>query len=123
MTARYVSERIQFDRPIGSFQAVQHHVANMGMKLEAGRLVTYKALWQLTEGHPADRAVAIAKAWMSDAYVYITLLAQQLYGGAGFEAIADLPLWVRRAKATEGRYGDREYHLQRLARTMELGLL
>ncbi len=68
MTTDYVKERVQFGRPIGSFQAVQHHCANMATDVEGCRYVAYQAAWRISERLPAVREVAIAKAWVSDAY-------------------------------------------------------
>ena len=68
MTVQYAKERIQFGRSIGSFQAIQHHAADMAADVEGCRHMTYRAAWKLAEREPADQEVAMAKAWVSDAY-------------------------------------------------------
>src|SRR5262249_13989418 len=84
MTVRYVGEREQFGAKLGTFQAVQQMVAGMAIELEGARHVARQALWRLAHGRPADREVAIAKAWTGRSYREITLLAHQLHGGAGY---------------------------------------
>jgi len=67
MAAEYAKEREQFGRPIGSFQAVQHHCSNMLMGIEGSRYVTYKVAWMLNENVPCAKLVSVAKAWVSGA--------------------------------------------------------
>ena len=120
MTAEYVGGRVQFGRPIGSFQAVQHHLANLAMGVAGARLATYQALWRLSEGLPARREVAVAKAWTGEAYKNATVMAHQLHGGMGYVLESDLHLWSEHAKACELELGPRDHHLKIVA--SELGL-
>ena len=120
MTVSYVKERVQFGRPVGSFQAVQHHCANMATDVEGCRYVAYHAAWRVSEGLPAAREVAIAKAWISDAYRRVCALAHQSHGGIGFTKEYDLQLFSRRAKVAELAYGDSDYHRELVA--SEIGL-
>jgi len=120
MTARYVSEREQFGVKIGTFQAVQQMVAGMAVELEGARHVTRQALWRLAEGRPAEREVAIAKAWTGRAYVSITLAAHQLHGGAGYVVDHDLHRYSARAKEAELRFGSPEEWLEDLAGQLRL---
>jgi 3-oxocholest-4-en-26-oyl-CoA dehydrogenase beta subunit len=115
LTATYVSTRIQFGRPIGSFQAVQHHVANMGIQAEGALLLARKAVAYLAAGRPAHREVSHAKAWISRAYPEITLLAHQVWGGMGYVTETDLHLYSGRAKAAEVSLGTASHHLRRAA--------
>lgn len=115
MTIQYTSERRQFGVPIGSFQAVHHHVANMAMAVDGARLASCQALCLLAEGTPAERAVSIAKAYSGEAYKSVSLMSHQLWGGMGVALESDLYLWSNRAKATELSFGTRDYHLGRLA--------
>jgi len=120
MTARYVSEREQFGVKIGTFQAVQQMIAGMAVELEGARHVTRQALWRLAEGQPAEREVAIAKAWTGRAYVSITLAAHQLHGGAGYVVDHELHRYSARAKEAELRFGSPEEWLEDLADQLRL---
>ena len=120
MTVRYAKERIQFGRSIGSFQAIQHHVADMAADVEGCRHMTYKAAWKLAERQPADQDVAMAKAWVSDAYQRVCALAHQCHGAIGFTQEHDMQLYSRRAKAAELMFGDAGVHLDAVATTMGL---
>ena len=119
-TVDYVKVREQFGRPIASFQAAQHHVANMRMAVDGARLTANQAIWWTGTGQPATRAVAIAKMQASEAYKWVTLTAHQLHGGMGYVRETDLHLWSERAKATEIQGGTADVAAGWLQR--ELGL-
>jgi alkylation response protein AidB-like acyl-CoA dehydrogenase len=120
MTTEYVKERVQFGRPVGSFQAVQHHCANMATDVEGCRYVAYQAAWRVSERLPAEREVAIAKAWVSDAYRRVCALGHQSHGAIGFTKEYDLQLFTRRAKVAEVAYGDTDFHREQVAVGMGL---
>jgi alkylation response protein AidB-like acyl-CoA dehydrogenase len=120
MTVNYAKERVQFGRPIGSFQAIQHYCANMAMDVGGSRFVTYKAAWKVSEGLPAALDAAIAKAWVSEAYGRVALLAHQIFGAIGFTMDHDIHLYYRQAKAAEMIFGGGDFHRAAVAR--ELGL-
>jgi alkylation response protein AidB-like acyl-CoA dehydrogenase len=120
MAVAYAKERVQFNRPIGSFQAIQHYCANMVSDVDGSRFVTHKAAWKVSEGLPAAMDVAVAKAWTSGAYGRVTLTAHQIFGAIGFTMDHDLHLYYRRAKAAEMMFGDGAYQRKVVAR--ELGL-
>ena len=120
MAVSYAKERVQFNRPIGSFQAIQHYCANMVTDVDGSRFVTYKAAWKVNEGLPAAMDVAIAKAWTSEAYGRVTLLGHQIFGAIGFTMDHDMHLYYRRAKASEMMFGDGNF--QRAIVAHELGL-
>lgn len=120
MTVAYAKQRIQFGRAIGSFQAIQHHVADMAADVEGCRYTTYQAAWMLAEGLPAEREVAMAKAWVSDAYHRVCMLAHQCYGAVGFTKEHDLQLYSRRSKAAELMFGDSEFHMEAVASAVGL---
>jgi alkylation response protein AidB-like acyl-CoA dehydrogenase len=119
MTVDYAKERVQFDRPIGSFQAVQHHCANMAIYVDSARYLAYQAAWKLSEGLPCDMEVAAAKAWASDAYRRVCSLGHQVHGAIGFTLDHDMQLYSRRAKAAEVVFGDADFHREAIARVLE----
>jgi alkylation response protein AidB-like acyl-CoA dehydrogenase len=120
MSVAYAKERIQFGRPIGSFQAIQHHCANMVTDVDGSRFITYQAAWMVSEGLPAVMEVSMAKAWVSEAYRRVTQLGHQIHGGIGFCMDHDMPLYFKRAKAAEPTFGSADWHREIVAR--ELGL-
>ena len=120
MAVNYAKERVQFGRPIGSFQAIQHHCANMVTDVSGSRFITYKAAWKVSEGLPATMDVAIAKTWTGEAYGRVTLLAHQIFGAIGFTMDHDIHLYYRQAKAGEIIFGDADFQRAIVAR--ELGL-
>ncbi len=120
MTVEYAKQRTQFGRPIGSFQAIQHHCANMATDVEGSRYITYQAAWRLSEGLPARREVAMAKAWVSDAYRRVCALGHQSHGAIGFTKEHNMQLYSRRAKAAELAFGDSDYHLESVASSIGL---
>lgn len=120
MTVSYAKERIQFDRPIGSFQAVQHHCANMVIDVNGTRFITYQAAWKIAEGLDSSLEAAMAKAWTSAAGRRVTLLGHQIHGAISFCEEHDMHLYYRRAKAAEIAFGDGDYHLKKVARGLGL---
>jgi alkylation response protein AidB-like acyl-CoA dehydrogenase len=120
MTVTYVKERVQFDHPIGSLQAIQHHCANMMVDLEGMRYITNLAAWKMSEGLTADKEIAMAKAWCSDAYQRVADLAHQSHGAIGFCEDHDLPLYSKKAQSYDFMYGDAQ--LQRRFVAKEIGL-
>jgi alkylation response protein AidB-like acyl-CoA dehydrogenase len=110
MTVEYVKQRTQFGRPVGSFQAVQHHCSNMATDVEGSRHIAYQAAWRVSEGIPADREVSMAKVWLSGAYQRVCATAHQCHGAIGFTKEHNLQLYTRRAKVQELHYGDVNFH-------------
>ncbi len=120
MTVEFVKQRIQFGRPIGSFQAIQHHCANMATDVEGSRYITSQAAWRLSEGLPAESEVAMAKAWVSDAVRRVCATGHQCHGAIGFTKEHSMQLYSRRAKAAELAFGDSREHLERVAEAIGL---
>ncbi len=119
-TVQYAKDRVQFGRPIGSFQAIQHYCANMATDVDGARYITYEAAWALDKGQPATMEVARAKAWVSDAYRRVCATGHQVHGAIGFTKDHDLQLYTRRAKAAEVRFGDADHFREVVAQ--QLGL-
>ncbi len=116
-SVEYAKTRQQFGRPIGSFQAVQHMCADMLLLTESARSAAYYAAWALTEHDPAARtAVAVAKAYCSDAYREVANRGVQVHGGIGFTWEHDLHLYYKRSKSSETLFGDATFHRERIAR-------
>jgi len=121
MTADYTSRRVQFGRPIGSFQAVQHRLADMLTDVEGARWLSYRALSLLSNGLSAQREVAIAKAWVSDACQKVAYSAQHLHGGIGMDMDYDLHFYFEWAKARQLSLGPARYHLASVEPTIRSG--
>lgn len=119
-TVDYVQNRVQFGRPIGSFQAIQHHAADMAIEVQAGRQLARQAAWFLGEGLDATRQVALAKAYLSEAYPRICATAHQCHGAIGFTHEYDLHLWTRRSTGQRLAFGDTKLHQETLARSVGL---
>ncbi len=107
-TVRYATQRVQFGRPIGSFQAVKHHAANMAMRVESSRFLVYEALWALSNGSATPRQVALAKASASRTVSEVTLLAHQIHGGNGVIEENDLYFFTLRGKDRSLAWGSFE---------------
>ena len=120
MCVGYAKEREQFGRLIGTYQAVQHHCANMAIYIEGARYITYKAAWTLCRDFPSTKLVAAAKAWGSDAYKRVAALGHQIMAGTGYMEEHDMTLYSRRAKAAEVAFGDANYQRKIVAK--EIGL-
>jgi alkylation response protein AidB-like acyl-CoA dehydrogenase len=120
LTVDYAGQRRQFGQPIGVFQAVQHHCANMAIDVLGSRFATYEAAWRLGTGQPATTEVSTAKAVVSDAYERVCALGHQVHGAIGFTEEHDLHHYLRHATATALTYGDADFHLDQLA--TQLGL-
>jgi alkylation response protein AidB-like acyl-CoA dehydrogenase len=120
-TVEYTKMRHQFGRPIASFQAAQHLAADMWLALQNARMSAHAAMWWISRGDTATRAVAIANMHCSAAYKQISWTAHQLHGGMGFVKETDLHLWSERAKITEVRGGSADVAARWLQ--AELGLL
>jgi alkylation response protein AidB-like acyl-CoA dehydrogenase len=117
MAVSYAKQRIQFGRPIGAFQAVQHMCAEMLQMLELGRAGAYYALWADGAG-PAERhrGATMAKAYASDAFFRIGACLIQVLGGIGFTWEHDAHLYYKRLLSMHDLWGTPEEHLEELAR-------
>jgi alkylation response protein AidB-like acyl-CoA dehydrogenase len=118
MTVEYAKQRVQFGAPIGSFQAIQTHCANILMDVDSSKVITYEAAWRLSKGLTYAKEAAMAKAWVSDAYRRIVILATQVHGGVGIMEDYDMQLYLKRAKAAELAFGDARFHRKTLARKL-----
>jgi len=121
ITLNYTKERVQFGRPIATFQALQHRAADAATDVDSSRYVTYKAAWAIAEEEPdVDEQVHIAKAWVSEASRRVVAAAQQMHGGIGFTKDYKIQLYFRRQKWMELMWGDADYHRELVAQKLEV---
>jgi alkylation response protein AidB-like acyl-CoA dehydrogenase len=120
MSVQYAKERVQFDRPIGSFQAVKHRAADMLLDVESLRNAVSFAAWAIERDHPdAPVAASMAKAYACDAFRRVASSGIQVHGGIGFTWEHDLHLYFKRAKGSEAAFGSADFHRERLAGLLE----
>jgi alkylation response protein AidB-like acyl-CoA dehydrogenase len=116
MSVDYAKDRVQFGKPIGSFQAVKHMLADALVDVEGMRSTVYYAAWC---GAAADRdrslSASMAKAWCSDASRRVMATGLQVHGGIGFTWEHDMHLYVKRAQLDQVSYGDAAFHRDRIA--------
>ena len=116
LAVEYAKDRVQFDRPIGSFQAVKHRCADMLVDVEGMRSATYWAAWCLAADAPdAPVAASTAKIWSADASKRVMASSLQVHGGVGFTWEHDLHLFLKRAQLDQLAFGDAAFHRERLA--------
>lgn len=116
-SVEYAKTRKQFGKPIGQFQAVQHHCANMLLMTESARSAVYYAAWLMGNNpEQAPVAVSMAKAYASDSYREVGNLGIQVHGGIGFTWDEPIHFYYKRAKASELMFGDATYHRERIAK-------
>ena len=111
----YAGMRVQFGRPIGSFQAIKHACADMLLDVELAKSAAYYAAQACADGDPATPALAsLAKAAAGDAFMRAAASCIQIHGGIGFTWDHDTHLWFKRAKSSEVLFGDPNYHRERM---------
>jgi len=121
MTVAYSKDRVQFDRPIGSFQAIKHRCAEMATLLNASQAATYYACWAAdTDAEDAQIAVSAAKSYASDACGWIAGEGIQVHGGIAYTWEHDMHLYARRIKSLEAAFGDAHRHREVIAGIAEL---
>ena len=115
---RYAKERKQFGRPIGDFQGIQWHLADMALQVDASRLLTYRAAWLEDQGRPFKTEAAMAKLYASETSMMVCNKAIQVHGGYGY--VSDYPVerMLRDAKLTE--IGEGTSEMQRLVIAREI---
>jgi alkylation response protein AidB-like acyl-CoA dehydrogenase len=116
MSVEYAKVRVQFGRPIGSFQAIKHKCADVLLGVESGKSAAYYAAWAAGEDNEElPIAASLAKAYCSDAYFHAAAENIQIHGGIGFTWEHDAHLYFKRAKSSELLLGDATYHRELLA--------
>jgi alkylation response protein AidB-like acyl-CoA dehydrogenase len=124
MAVDHAKDRVQFGKPIGSFQAVKHRCADMLVDVEGMRSTVYHAAWSLAAGDPgAPVAAATAKVWCADAGRRVMASGLQVHGGIGFTWEHDLHLFLKRAQLDQVTFGDAPFHRERLATLLHAALV
>ncbi len=117
MAVDYAKVRVQFGRPIGSFQAIKHKCADMLLEVESSKSAAYYAGWAAAEDNEELPVVAsLAKSYCSEAYFHAAAENIQIHGGIGFTWEHPAHLYFKRAKSSELLFGDPTYHRELLAR-------
>jgi alkylation response protein AidB-like acyl-CoA dehydrogenase len=120
MTASYSRERVQFGRPIGSFQAVHQRAADAYIHAEAIRLSAWEAAWRLSEDLPAEEHAAVAKYWAAEGGHFAAYACQHLHGGIGIDRDYPLHRYFTWAIQIEHDLGSARHQLERLGRSIAL---
>ncbi len=120
MTVAYSKERVQYERPIGAFQALQHIMANMWTAMQTSRYLVYQAAWMESEGQPASKEASLAKAYINEAYRDVAQWAIRLHGGIATSYDHDIPLYYRRSLAASSSFGGTEFHRELVAQKIGL---
>jgi alkylation response protein AidB-like acyl-CoA dehydrogenase len=119
LTVGYVQERQQFGVPVGSFQAVKHHLADAALALEFARPAVLRAAWSVAHDAPTrGRDVSMAKAMASDAAELVGRQALQCHGAIGYTVEADLHLFLKRTWALARTWGDSAFHTDRVSKAL-----
>ncbi|GGL15097.1 acyl-CoA dehydrogenase family protein [Nocardia jinanensis] len=121
MAVEYAKTRVQFGRPIGSFQAIKHKCADLVLEVESARSAAYHALWAAAEDDTQlPVAAAMAKSYCTEAFTQAAADNIQIHGGIGFTWEHPAHLYFRRAKSTELLLGDPAYHRELLVQRLGL---
>ncbi len=125
VTVEYATAREQFGQPIGGFQAVKHHLADTILKLEFARPMVYRAAWTVARATQGDAVagerashVSMAKSYAAEAAAHAARTSLQVHGAIGYTFEYDLHLWMKRAWALNGQWGDAAWHRRRVAETV-----
>lgn len=120
MTVQYAKDRTQFGQPIGGYQSIQHHCANMAVDVDSARYLTGLAAWKVSERLPAAKEVAMAKSFVSRVAIRVAKMGHQVHGAISFCDEFDMHLFLRKVQAASMAFGDSEFHQEKVA--LELGL-
>jgi alkylation response protein AidB-like acyl-CoA dehydrogenase len=121
MARQYALDRVAFGRPIGSFQAVKHQLADMSLSVEAARAVTASAVEALAGGKAeAGEIVSIAKAWIGDVGIDVAQGCFQVFGGIGYTWEHDSHWYLRRITMNGLLYGNADWHRERICQLQGL---
>ncbi len=120
MTVAYAKERVQYERPVGAFQALQHIMADMWTAMETSRYLVYEAAWMESNGLPCAKEASMAKAYVNEVYRNVSKWAVRLHGAIATSDDHDIPLYYRRSKAADTAFGGTDFHREIVARQIGL---
>jgi len=109
ITVQYAKDRVQFDKPLGAFQAIAHYLADASTAIDGGRTLVYEAAWARTEGRDIAKLAPMAKLFACQTYRDTTAMCEQVWGGVGFTVEYDIQLYFRRAKQLQITWWDTAY--------------
>ena len=116
----YAKVRVQFDQPIGSYQAIKHKCAQMMLEVEAARSIAYYAAYTIdVGGQEADIAASVSKTYCSEMYRHAAVEAAQIFGAISLTWEHEIHIYLKRAKMNEYAFGDPAFHRERLATELE----
>ncbi|MDY7032754.1 MAG: acyl-CoA dehydrogenase family protein [Thermodesulfobacteriota bacterium] len=118
--AEHAKQRVQFGRPIGTFQAIGHMLADMQTEVDAARLLTYRAAWMIDQGMPCMREVSMAKLFGSETLARLTNQGMQIMGGYGYSMEYDMQRYFRDARIITVSAGSSQMQRTIIARSMGL---
>ena len=121
LTNRHVKQRRAYGRTIADFQVIQHYLADMWLKVETSGNITYEAAWHIARGLPATIKASVAKAWVGQAFAFVTERAVQMHGAIGMTREHDVGLYYRQARPWDLSFGDAYFQKEILGK--ELGFL
>lgn len=120
MTVAYSKERVQYERPIGAFQALQHKMADMWTGMETSRYLVYEVAWMESQGLPCAKEASMAKAYVNEVYKDVAKWAVRLHGAIATSADHDIPFYYRRSKAADIAFGNTDFHREIVAQKIGL---
>ena len=120
MTVAYSKERVQYDRPIGAFQGLQHRMADMWTAMETSRYLVYEVAWMESQGLPCAKEASMAKAYVNEVYKDVAKWAVRLHGAIATSADHDIPFYYRRSKAADIAFGNTDFHREIVAQRIGL---
>ena len=120
MTLNYIKDRKQFDRPIGSFQAVQHHAADMAILTKVSTQFSRKAAWEISNKDNSNINIHRAKSYVSKAFHDVCQISHQLHGAIGYTWDYDLQIFTRKMQHQKLAYGDTDFHQKKISNLLNL---
>lgn len=120
LAIQYAKDRNQFGRPIGTFQAIAHMLADMQTEVEAARTLMWRAAWMVSQGQDALREISMAKLFSSETYVKVANLGMQIFGGYGYNMEFDMQRHFRDSRSSTIAAGSSQMQRNLIANLMGL---